>query len=124
MLLGDFFEIINMDNAEGGSLTARIRFNKDHRIFRGHFPGFPVVPGVCMIQLVKEILAYYHKTSLFLAIGDNIKFLRFINPNIDETVMVQVRSVPVNGDRMKTEATIFKDENKFLKFKGVFLKTS
>ncbi len=124
MLLGDFFHIIDLDNTKSETLTARIRFNKEHRIFKGHFPEFPVVPGVCMIQLIKEILAYYYKSPLFLSAGDNIKFLRFINPNIDDTVMVQARSVFVGNGKMKTEATIYKEKNKFLKFKGIFLKES
>ena len=124
MLLGDFFHIIDLENSNSESLIARIRFNKEHRIFKGHFPEFPVVPGVCMIQLIKEILADFYKSPLFLSDGVNIKFLRFINPNIDDIVTVQAKTIEVSKGRMKTEASIFKDDDKFLKFKGIFLKES
>ena len=122
MLLGDFFEINQFDNKESDSLTAKIRFNKKHRIFQGHFPGFPVVPGVCMIQLVKEIIAFKYKSPLFLSHGDNIKFLRFIDPNNVDFVVVHVRMKEFQDGQVKAEATIFKGDCNFLKFKGTFRK--
>ena len=71
MLLGDFFEISDINNAENGSIEALIKINKDHAIFNGHFPEFPIVPGVCMIQMVKEIVCSLQKSSMML-IGEII----------------------------------------------------
>jgi 3-hydroxyacyl-[acyl-carrier-protein] dehydratase len=55
ILLGDFFEIVSLETEEG-NINALIEINAEHNIFEGHFPGQPVVPGVCQMQMIKEIL--------------------------------------------------------------------
>ena len=55
MLLGNFFTIINKEITDN-SATLLISINAAHPIFEGHFPGQPVVPGVCMIQMIKEMM--------------------------------------------------------------------
>ncbi len=123
MLLGDFFEIVELNNVESGSIEASIRINKDHSIFNGHFPGFPIVPGVCMIQMIKEIIGSLQQSSLMFVRGDNIKFLQFINPNIVDTVNVNINNQQIDDQTFKTMAQIYSGDTVFLKLKGVFQKS-
>jgi 3-hydroxymyristoyl/3-hydroxydecanoyl-(acyl carrier protein) dehydratase len=39
-----------------GSISAVLDINRDCEIFKGHFPGQPIAPGACMLQIVKDIL--------------------------------------------------------------------
>ena len=55
MLLNDFFTISDKVTSET-EIWAELFINANHKIFEGHFPIQPVVPGVCMMQMVKEIL--------------------------------------------------------------------
>lgn len=55
MLVGNFY-MASEQTADSGYFKALITFNAAHAIFEGHFPGQPVVPGVCMMQLVQEQL--------------------------------------------------------------------
>jgi 3-hydroxyacyl-[acyl-carrier-protein] dehydratase len=55
MLQGDFFIISKIETTEA-EIKAELIINARHKIFEGHFPGQPVVPGVCMMQMVKEII--------------------------------------------------------------------
>ena len=52
-----------------------------HKIFEGHFPGQPVVPGACMLQMVKEVTEIILDKKVQLTKADNLKFLQLINPN-------------------------------------------
>ncbi len=122
MLLGDFFEISDVSNAEDGSIEASIKINKDHSIFNGHFPEFPIVPGVCLIQMVKEIMSSLNNSSLMLCRGDNIKFLQFINPNAFDTVRVSINSKCIDEDKLSSVARIYSGDTVFFKLKGVFQK--
>ncbi|MDR6515221.1 3-hydroxyacyl-ACP dehydratase [Chryseobacterium camelliae] len=79
-ILTNFYTIQSIDRTENGNFTARIILNKDHDIFKGHFPGNPVTPGVCMMQIVKELTEECTGTQLFLKSASNVKFMAIINP--------------------------------------------
>lgn len=79
-ILTDFYTLENSEKAENGSYIANISLNKNHDIFKGHFPGNPVTPGVCMMQIVKELTEEFTGKKLFLKSASNVKFMAIINP--------------------------------------------
>lgn len=79
-ILTDFYTLKSHEKAENGSFTAHISLNKNHDIFKGHFPGNPVTPGVCMMQIVKELTEGFTGKKLFLKSASNVKFMAIINP--------------------------------------------
>ncbi|SEM78134.1 3-hydroxyacyl-ACP dehydratase [Chryseobacterium taichungense] len=79
-ILTDFYTLQSYEQTENGSFTAHISLNKDHDIFKGHFPGNPVTPGVCMMQIVKELSEEFTGLNLFLKSASNVKFMAIINP--------------------------------------------
>ena len=79
-ILTDFYTLLSSEKTENGSYTAKISLNKDHDIFKGHFPGNPVTPGVCMMQIVKELTEEFSGKKLFLKSASNVKFMAIINP--------------------------------------------
>ena len=80
MLLKDFYKVNNIATVEMIS-TVAITINKDHQIFEGHFPNNPVTPGVCMMQIIKELTESIVGQKLFLQSSSNIKFMAIIDPN-------------------------------------------
>ncbi len=81
MLLKDFYKINTLKTVEVIT-TATITINKDHQVFKGHFPGNPVTPGVCMMQIIKELTEDVVGEKLFMQSASNIKFMAIINPNV------------------------------------------
>lgn len=80
MLKGKFYNYTLLENTDGKILST-ISFNAEHDIFSGHFPDFPIVPGVCQVQLVKEIINENVASPLVLASAKDIKFINSIDPN-------------------------------------------
>jgi 3-hydroxyacyl-[acyl-carrier-protein] dehydratase len=80
MLKDDFFTISSIQ-MENNSYKIVLELNAIHRIFEGHFPGQPVVPGACMLQMVKEVTEIILNKKVQLTKADNLKFLQLINPN-------------------------------------------
>lgn len=82
MLLKDFYTVNSLDVAES-KVAANITINKDHEVFKGHFPGNPVTPGVCMMQIIKELTEQVVEEKLFMQSSSNIKFMAIINPEVN-----------------------------------------
>ena len=78
-ILNNFYELKSHES-ENNIFRANITLNKDHEIFQGHFPGNPVTPGVCMMQIVKDLAEKFTGSKLFLKTASNVKFMAIINP--------------------------------------------
>ncbi len=79
MLNNSFYRVINKQETDG-SITLTVEFNAAHKIFEGHFPGQPVVPGVCMLQMIKEQLAGQVQKQIILREAAQVKYLNMITP--------------------------------------------
>ena len=119
MLLNDFFHINDLQT-EGFDVKATIIINSDHKIFEGHFPGHPVVPGVCMMQMLKEIIEQVTQKMTNLIKAHDMKFLALIDPSRNNNIQVSLKySIETDGS-MILNATLYKDELTHFKFKGQF----
>ena len=119
MLQGDFFHI-SSTTVTNRSVFATFNINAAHRIFEGHFPGHPVVPGVCMMQMLKELLekVIEKKTRLFK--GDYMKFLAIINPVENPSIQAELSYNNNDAGGIIVIARLYSDKMTFLKFKGSF----
>ena len=87
-------------------------------IFKGHFPHAPLVPGVCMLQLVKDTLAECTQGPLILGQASNIKFLSVITPGqhwID--LLIDYKQL---DEGYSVSAKIIKGEFIYFKMSGIF----
>ena len=41
---------------EGTSVSYELLLNAEHTIYQAHFPNEPITPGVCILQILKELL--------------------------------------------------------------------
>ena len=121
MLHQSFFQF-TVPQTDGNTSKTTITLNAGHQIFEGHFPGQPVVPGVCMMQMVKEVLENITGTKTQLVKAGDMKFLAILNPQITPTAGLQITSIANNDDTLKVDAIIQHEDTVFFKFKGVFKK--
>jgi 3-hydroxyacyl-[acyl-carrier-protein] dehydratase len=121
MLLNSFYEINRQSESTAGDrtiLSAQITINKTHPIFQGHFPGMPVVPGVCMIQIIKEIFESHSKLSVSMTDAGNIKFLSVINPEINNELNAEI-SFKENSGAYDIDARLYFNDTIFFKIKCI-----
>jgi len=119
MLLNDFFTIVKIKTA-GTEIKAELLINAGHQIFEGHFPGQPVVPGVCMMQMVKEILEQVTQRKTNLLKAQEMKFLAVIDPAKNNLISVHIIYNTGDDGNMNVVASLFKEELMHFKFKGLF----
>jgi 3-hydroxyacyl-[acyl-carrier-protein] dehydratase len=118
MLQGNFFAIsaISLDE---GSVLASLGLNPAHKIFEGHFPQTPVVPGVCMMQMIKEILedVIDHETRIVSVA--HMKFLTVINPLQTSSIQLDLKYTARENKKMEIIASLFNEGIVYFKFKGL-----
>lgn len=119
-MLQDSFYTISKQQSADNKLEATLQINPEHPIFSGHFPGQPVVPGVCMLQMVTELAGAMVGRPLALRNGQDIKFLRVIDPRIDAIVQATVQIQSAADGQLLVQASLFSGDTVFFKFRGLF----
>ena len=121
MLLKDFYTIVELDNSDKENIKAIIDLNKDHEIYEGHFPGNPIVPGVCLTQLIKEIMETTENKELSMVYADNIKFMAVVNPEENNRLQIDLKVKYDNEENLiKVNSVTHFNDQVFYKFKGNF----
>jgi 3-hydroxyacyl-[acyl-carrier-protein] dehydratase len=121
MFLNSLYQIKQiLTEGDGSKFTVIIELNPSHKIFNGHFPGNPILPGVCMVQILKELLINYSDYKLILKSAGSIKYLSFIDPVVNNIIHINVEmSRTENGD-ISCKAILNSDSVVFCRFKGEF----
>ena len=115
MLRDSFYTVLKTQQMDLISFRSTVVINKDHEIFKGHFPAVPIVPGVCMLQMVKELLEERIRKPLQLTHSGNIKFLSVINPLETSQIEIEVKCIPVEDGTYHAEASIYINNSPFFK---------
>ena len=112
-------EIYNISNfqQEEGRLTCNVSYDASHEIFKGHFSNHPVVPGVCTMDMIKELLQQALGKKLILRSTGQVKFLQLILPDVQPEVLITWQST----DQGYNVAASLKANDAFLfKMNGVY----
>lgn len=110
MLLKDFYKITSREASSDNKLhTIGIVVNKNHDIFKGHFPNNPILPGVCMMQIIKEISEDITGIKLFMNRCSNVKFKAIINPDINSELTLNLTILEENQCVIVKNSTQFGD---------------
>jgi 3-hydroxyacyl-[acyl-carrier-protein] dehydratase len=118
MLLHSFFNITDIQHGEKYSI--QIDLNPDHEIYKGHFPGNPVTPGVCLTQMVKETVEKITNKKLTMVTGDNLKFTAVLNPVINPKVKMTLALKTKDNGILQADSTISSGEVSFFSIKAGF----
>lgn len=115
MLLKNFYNIQSSESFDTNSFETTIDLQKEHPIFKGHFPNFPVTPGVAMLQIIKELTEKQLQHPLFLKAASNVKFLSLVDPNENSILNFSMTLEEDLQDVKVKNTTSFKDGTPVLK---------
>ena len=121
MLLKDFYKVTNLAVADG-SATAHITINKNHDVFKGHFPGNPVTPGVCMMQIIKELTEQVVNEQLFMQSSNNVKVMAIRKPEGNPDLVLTLDISEDDDGNFKVKNVTKFDETVALKLSTTFRK--
>ena len=118
MLLNEFYTIIKLESSENYTIIAQIELNENHEIFSGHFPGNPIVPGVCLVQIIKEVLSRFLEKQLMLVEGKNIKFTAVVEPSKNKILDVELKLKYEEEQIIYIQGVIYTEDTVFLKIQA------
>jgi 3-hydroxyacyl-[acyl-carrier-protein] dehydratase len=111
-LVNDFYHIISTETADG-TLRYKVRLNPAHPLYLVHFPGNPITPGVCLVQMATEILEQEYHQTLLLSKADSIKFKKIIGSS-EQPTFVFTKTV-IEGDELSTRVSIEEGQVQYVK---------
>jgi 3-hydroxyacyl-[acyl-carrier-protein] dehydratase len=117
MLKENFYTIQELDN----NGVAILELNAAHQIFSGHFPGQPVVPGVCLMQMVKEVLEERLQLKTRLKQAANLKFISPVDPRATPELQLNLSYGQSEDGLIKASGSMKSGEIVCFKFQGNFV---
>ena len=121
MFLHNLYTIVNTTTLDEETVVT-VLLNGDSPVYRAHFPGNPITPGACLLEMGRELASAVVKKDLRLEKADNIKFLKAIHPlqtpRVEFWMQVQwqengswkVRTEVMDGDLVMTRMTLWLKE--------------
>ncbi len=91
-LRDSLYFVVSKTQTEVESLYT-LRMNAESVIYKAHFPGKPITPGVCLVQTGIELLSDASGENLTLCCVKNVKFLSVLHPDSPE-IRVLVHKFP------------------------------
>lgn len=91
-------------------------FEKTSTFFEGHFPQYPIVPGVILVEAmaqcggagVRKMGKIAEKHLFFLATIDKVKFRKPVLP--DDTVQFEIHNDVISSRMIKQRGKVFKGD--------------
>ncbi|MDO5608175.1 MAG: 3-hydroxyacyl-ACP dehydratase [Capnocytophaga sp.] len=121
-LLTDFYHVLKLSSTKENTYEAIIRLNADHAIFKGHFPNNPVTPGVCMMQIIKDLTEDIFQVPLFMKSSSNVKFMALINPETSPELRLELDYSGSTDSELKVKNTTSFGDTTALKLTSVYVK--
>lgn len=119
MLIPNLYIIKNTEKIDENNFKVQIELNPNHQVFEGHFPNNPITPGVCMMQIIKEVTEGFVLKDLFLSKVSNVKFMATINPFINPILDLSLNVVCENNE-VKVKNSSFFETTNALKFSAIY----
>lgn len=101
------FFTLESGEKNGNSATYRCRLHPEAPVFKVHFPGFPILPGVLTLKMVVDAInasQFFSTQMLTVQSIGNAKYLAVVNPQ--ETQEVEI-SVALKAEKNADEPAVF-----------------
>ena len=79
-MINDYYTLSAVTTLSDTEFLFEVRLNASCAVYKGHFPGQPVAPGACQVQIIKECAERALQRPVRLKQIKQCKFLRTIIP--------------------------------------------
>ena len=121
MILRDnLYTIVSQEQNEA-SAVFQVRLHPEWPIYKAHFPGHPITPGVCIVQMVQELLQELVHRDLCLIEAKNVKYVAIVSPEEITELTVTFSKIEEQPEgRLKVQAQVASGETLCTKLSVTF----
>ena len=94
--------------------------NPEHPIYKAHFPGNPITPGVCVIQAAGELLEQQLHSNIYLKTVKNVRFLSVIIPEKGKKIRYSFSNLVEEENGCKVQVLVNDDSTVYAKISLIF----
>lgn len=113
MILKDqLYNITNRASVDDSTVIT-VKLNPECFIYKAHFPGNPITPGVCIVQSASELLGEITGKSLEIAEAKDIRFLNILSPKDGQTADFVFTGITQEDGKVKAQVNVKSDTESF-----------
>ncbi|SMD32174.1 3-hydroxyacyl-[acyl-carrier-protein] dehydratase [Reichenbachiella faecimaris] len=124
MTTENFEQLVQLQetNSNASGYTFEVIINREHAIFKGHFPERAILPGVAMVEIFRRATELATGKKLRMKSSKSLKFLKMVEPSqttrlnlslsfksIDKKIVAQGELNTEEGVYFKEMATFIED---------------
>lgn len=118
-LIDNLLRLINITDSENG-FVVELETNPSCLIYKAHFPGNPITPGVCIIQAAGELLERKINRKIWLKTVKNVKFLMVLIPEEGKKIRYNFSNLVEEENGCKVQVTVNDDTTVYAKISLIF----
>ena len=123
MLLKDkFFTVLHEERLSANEAIFLCELKADCDVYRGHFPGKPVSPGVCNIEMIRECTEMLVGEDLQIDTIKQCRLTAVASPSVCPKVDVSVSVARLEGTQNYNVVAMIRDAGQsYMELKGTFV---
>ena len=115
-LEGNFYNINLIETVESHSYVVKATLLPNHKIYEGHFPSQPVVPGVCTLTIIRECIGKILSREVSFKTIKECKYLSALIPENEVGITISITLTDENKIIANVERS--DDQQKVLKLRA------
>ncbi len=117
-MLKGLYDIKTLTSNGVNSYSAQVGINPEDPIFSGHFPGQPVLPGVCTLAILKDCICKVTAKRLIYCEVAQCKFTGMVDPSLSGILDIEFVLAGAE-EQLTVNASVSEGERVVMKIKAV-----
>lgn len=105
----DFYKVVSSDR-EGEVFRWKVALQPSSIIYKAHFPGHPITPGACQIELLRAFASAGLGKNVTISEVRSVKFLKIIDPSVTDSLSVEGSFKNQDDGTLRCDANILSAE--------------
>lgn len=114
----EYYTLQSLHATDDGQALFHLALRPDCPVYRGHFPGHPVCPGVFNIQMIKECAERMLGRTSRLASIRQCRFTAVATPEACPQLDLRLTLTPSTEHAYTLAATLFDTQHTYIELKG------